>query len=187
MTGLRGLVQPGSKGSKVLRVLCLEHSPLVTQRIQANLAAGGIDCGMVRVQTRAAFVAALEDGGFELILADYAVPAFDGLAAMEVAREVHPNVPFILLSDTLGEEAAVETIKSGATDYVLKNRMERLVPVVLYPAVSRTWLYQDQPNFVRQPADRITIGLSTASLRGGLRALDQAAASRRPGAGLGRV
>ena len=130
MTGLRGLVQPGSKGSKVLRVLYLEDSPLVTQRIQANLAAGGIDCGMVRVQTRAAFVAALEDGGFELILADYAVPAFDGLAAMEVAREVHPNVPFILLSDTLGEEAAVETIKSGATDYVLKNRMERLVPVV---------------------------------------------------------
>ena len=130
MTGLRGLMQQGSKGSKVLRVLYLEDSPSVTQRIQANLAEGGIDCGMVRVQTRSAFVAALQDGGFDLILADYAVPTFNGLAAMEVARKACPEVPFIVLSDTLGEEAAVETIKSGAADYVLKNRLERLVPAV---------------------------------------------------------
>jgi PAS domain S-box-containing protein len=130
LTGLRRLVQPGSKGSRVLRVLNLEDSLLGTQRIQANLAEGGIDCRMIQVQTRADFVAALEDGGFDLILADYAGTSFDGLSALELARRVCPKVPFVLLSDTLGEEVAVEAIKSGATDYVLKHRLERLVPTV---------------------------------------------------------
>jgi len=130
VTSLRRLVEPGSKGPRVLRVLNLEDSPSDTELMQANLAADGVDCEMVRVQTRADFVAALEEGGFDLILADYAASSFDSLSALELAREVRPEVPFILVSGTPGEEAAIEAIKSGATDYVLKHRLGRLVPAV---------------------------------------------------------
>jgi PAS domain S-box-containing protein len=130
LTGLRNPAGLGAPGSRVLRVLNLEDSPLDMELMQANLAEVGIDCEMVRVRTRADFVAALEDGGFHLILADYAVPSFDGLSALELAREVRPEVPFVLISGALEEEVAIEAIKSGATDYVLKHRLERLAPVV---------------------------------------------------------
>ena len=130
MTGLSRPVEPSSKESRVLRVLNLEESPLDTERLRSHMAEGGIDCEMVRVQTRAEFAAALEDGGFDLILAGYAVPSFHGLSALELAREFRPEVPFILVSERIGEDAAIESIKSGVTDYVLKHRLERLVPAV---------------------------------------------------------
>jgi len=88
LTGLRRLVEPGSKGSKELRVLNLEESSLDTEPLRAtNMAEGGIDCEMIRVETRADVVAALKDGDFDLILAGYAVPSLDGLSALELARE----------------------------------------------------------------------------------------------------
>jgi PAS domain S-box-containing protein len=130
MTDSRGLAERGLKGSGVLRVLSLEDSPSDMELMQAKLAEGGIDCEMVRTQTPAQFLSALEDGGFDLILTGYAVPSFDGLSALELAREVRPEVPFILVSRPLGEELVVETMKRGATDYVVKNRLERLVPAV---------------------------------------------------------
>jgi hypothetical protein len=86
LTGLRRLVEPGSKGSKELRVLNLEESSLDTEPLRANMAEGGIDCEMIRVETRAD-VAALKDGNFDLNLAGYAVPSLDGLSALELARE----------------------------------------------------------------------------------------------------
>jgi PAS domain S-box-containing protein len=73
-------------------------------------------------------VAALERGNIDLILSDYALPSFDGLAALALARDAAPHAPFILLSGTLGEEAAIESLRSGATDYVLKHRLSRLAP-----------------------------------------------------------
>jgi DNA-binding NtrC family response regulator len=79
---------------------------------------------------RTDFAAALESGGFDLVLADYSLPDFDGLPALKVAHEVRPGVPFVLVSGTLGEERAIEALKEGATDYVLKQRLERLVPAV---------------------------------------------------------
>jgi len=118
------------KKAKALRILNLEDSPLDAELIQANLLEGGIDCELSLVQTRADFAAALEKGGFDLILSDYTLPAFDGLSALEMTREIHPEVPFILVSGALGEEMAMEIIKSGATDYVLKHRLEHLVPAV---------------------------------------------------------
>ena len=128
---MRKVVDLGPKRPTVLRVLNLEDSALDTELMQANLAKGGIDCEMVRVQTRADFVAALEDGGFDLILADYAVPSIDGLLALELARGVRPEVPFILVSGTVDEDLAIEIMRRGATDYVLKHRLERLVPAVM--------------------------------------------------------
>jgi signal transduction histidine kinase len=85
---------------------------------------------LVRVQSRDAFSAALEEGTVDLILADYALPGSDGFWALGLARELRPGVPFIFVSGTLGEEVAIESMKSGATDYVLKHRLERLLPAV---------------------------------------------------------
>ncbi|MFB2919777.1 PAS domain S-box protein [Aerosakkonema funiforme] len=115
---------------KVLRILLLEDSLLDAELIDANLKDAGIDCDLVRVETRADFVAALEKNCFDLILADYALPAFDGISALEIARTTCPQVPFIFVSATLGEELAIETLKNGATDYVLKQRLGRLGPSV---------------------------------------------------------
>jgi two-component system sensor histidine kinase UhpB len=119
-----------SEGAKTLRILDLEDDPLDTELIQANLAEGGIPCEITRVETREELVAALESGDFDLILSDYALPSFDGLSALKTAREIRSEVPFVLVSGAIGEERAIEALKSGATDYVLKQRLERLVPAV---------------------------------------------------------
>lgn len=117
-------------GSEPLHILLLEDSELDAEILRAMLDDDGIACEMTRVQTRADFVAALEQDGFDLILADYALPSFDGLLALEIARESRPDLPFILVSGALGEDIAIEAMKGGATDYVLKHRLERLVPAV---------------------------------------------------------
>jgi signal transduction histidine kinase len=113
-----------------LHILHLEDDPSDAALIQATLEAGGIACAIARVQTRDEFVAALERGGLDLILSDYSLPAFDGLSAIEIAHARCPSLPVILVSGTLGEDRAVDSLKSGATDYVLKERLSRLVPAV---------------------------------------------------------
>src|SRR5215218_6606297 len=119
-----------AKISRGLHILNLEDDPLDTNLIQANLVESEIGCELLRVQDRSAFVAALEEGDFDLILADHSLPGFDGLSALRVARELRPEVPFVFVSGTLDEETAIESLKSGATDYVLKHRLERLAPAV---------------------------------------------------------
>ena len=120
----------GSEDIETLRILDLEDDPLDAELVRESLAGGGISCEVTRVQTRDDFVAALAGGGFDLILSDYSLPSFDGLSALELAKEFAPEVPFILVSGAIGEERAIEALRSGATDYVLKQRLERLVPVV---------------------------------------------------------
>ena len=114
----------------VLRFLLLEDSPLDAELIQALLSEGGINCELLQVETDADFLAALETKSFDLILADYALPSFDGMSALEIARNHCPNIPFIFVTAVLGEELAIEALKKGATDYVLKQRIGRLVPSV---------------------------------------------------------
>ncbi|MFN6460404.1 MAG: response regulator [Nostoc sp. DedVER02] len=114
----------------VLRFLLLEDSLLDTELIQMVLTQGEIDCELIRVETGADFLAALETEAFDLILADYALPSFDGISALEIARNRSLEVPFIFVSAALGEELAIEALKNGATDYVLKQRLGRLVPSV---------------------------------------------------------
>ncbi|MEH2446493.1 MAG: response regulator [Nostoc sp.] len=114
----------------VLRFLLLEDSPLDAELAQAILTEGGINCKLIRVETGADFLTALETETFDLILADYALPSFDGISALQIARNHTPEVPFIFVSAALGEELAIEALKNGATDYVLKQRLGRLVPSV---------------------------------------------------------
>ncbi|MBE9148270.1 GAF domain-containing protein [Coleofasciculus sp. LEGE 07092] len=113
-----------------LRILLLEDSLLDAELIEAHLADSGIDCELVRVESQTAFHSSLDCNSFDLILADYSLPSFDGISALEIARATCPDVPFIFVSATLGEELAIETLKGGATDYVLKQRLERLASSV---------------------------------------------------------
>src|SRR6202165_2863506 len=114
-----------------LRILSIEDDPKDAKLIQDLLEAEGIACEVTRVDTQAAVVASLEQGGIDLILADYSLPSFDGISALKLAMKACPDVPFIFVSGTLGEEVAIEALKIGATDYVLKTRLSRLVPSVL--------------------------------------------------------
>ncbi|MEK6743449.1 MAG: response regulator [Nitrospirota bacterium] len=113
-----------------LRILHLEDSRNDAELIRENLADEGIDCDIALVDTREGFVAAIERGGFDLILADYKLPLFDGLSALAIRQEQCPDVPFVFVSGQIGEERAIESLKSGATDYVIKDRLSRLVPAV---------------------------------------------------------
>jgi PAS domain S-box-containing protein len=113
-----------------LHILLLEDDASDAELIQELLAAGHIVCEVTRVQTRAEFVAALKDTAIDLILADYKLPAFDGLSALRLALSDRSDVPFIFVSGTVGEDVAIEALKIGATDYVLKQRLSRLVPSV---------------------------------------------------------
>ena len=113
-----------------LRIIHLEDSRNDAELVRENLADGGIDCEIVRVETREDFVAAIERGGFDLILADYKLPLFDGLSALAIRQEHCPDVPFVFVSGQIGEDRAIESLKSGATDYVIKDRLSRLVPAV---------------------------------------------------------
>jgi signal transduction histidine kinase len=113
-----------------LHILHLEDDVNDAALVQSTLEAGDIICATTCVQTRDDFVAALEHGGIDLILSDFSLPAFDGLSALEIVRTRWPAIPLILVSGTLGEELAIDSLKSGATDYVLKQRLSRLVPAV---------------------------------------------------------
>ncbi len=113
-----------------LKVLLLEDSNLDAELVLHQLTEGGIRCVAEQVHSRAGFEAALARGGWDVILADYSLPGFDGSTALRLARERHPDVPFLFVSGAIGEEVAIETLKAGATDYVLKHRLERLVPAV---------------------------------------------------------
>ena len=113
-----------------LRILYLEDNPQDRLMAQALLASEGLRCELRYAQNRAEFVRALEQGGLDLILSDYELPDLDGMMALALAREHHPEIPFLFVSGSVGEEQAIDSLKSGATDYVLKERLERLGPAV---------------------------------------------------------
>jgi PAS domain S-box-containing protein len=113
-----------------LRILSLEDDPNDAELVQETLSNDGLTCHITRVETEADFLATLEQESFDLILADYTLPSFDGLSALKIARRNWPHVPFIFVSGTLDEEVAIEALKIGATDYVFKTRLSRIVPSV---------------------------------------------------------
>jgi PAS domain S-box-containing protein len=134
-----------------LRILYLEDDPRDAELVQETLAIDDIRCLVTRVETEADFIASLRQGGFDLILADYTLPSFDGLSALKIARQESPHVPLIFVSGTLGEEVAIEALKIGATDYVFKTRLSRIVP-----SVQRA---------LREAEERIGLGRAEEALR----------------------
>lgn len=113
-----------------LRILNLEDNANDAELNQAMVAARWPDCTFRRVDTRQDFVAALQGDSFDLILSDFTMPGFNGMEALALARAHRPETPFLFVSGTIGEDTAIEALKNGATDYVLKHRLMRLIPAV---------------------------------------------------------
>src|SRR5690349_15080028 len=107
------------------RLLLLEDDPTDALVLRRRLSAQRFDCELIRTSEKESFVEALNEGGYDLILSDYFIPGFDGLAALAMARERCPEIPFIFISGAIGDEIAVESLRAGATDYVLKDRPAR--------------------------------------------------------------
>jgi len=114
----------------LLSVLHIEDSKEDSELVRQLLLGAGIPCQITRVETRSQVFDALENRSFDLILADCKLPDFSGLRALEIAHALKPEVPFIFVSGTIGEETAIESLRNGATDYVLKDRLSRLAPAV---------------------------------------------------------
>jgi PAS domain S-box-containing protein len=114
--------------------LLLEDDPTDAELQARALKTAGLECTWDRVDSEAAFLTCLGSGAYDLVLSDYRLPAFNGLSALKILRDREIDVPFILVSGALGEEAAIESLKLGATDYVLKDRLDRL-PAVIHRAL----------------------------------------------------
>jgi two-component system, cell cycle sensor histidine kinase and response regulator CckA len=112
------------------RFLHLEDSQGDCELVRQLLVEDGIDGEFTRCDNREQFIRDLERHHFDLIFADCTLPHFNGLHALELARELAPGIPFIFVSGTIEEDSAIESLRSGATDYVLKDRLSRLVPAV---------------------------------------------------------
>src|SRR3954469_12555971 len=109
----------------------LEDNVADAELIRFALREGGLYFSLKRVDSKTAFLKELQANTPDVILLDYALPGFDGFSALSLAQETYPDIPFIFVTGTLGEEVVIEMLKSGATDYVLKTRLSRLVPAVL--------------------------------------------------------
>ena len=113
-----------------LRVLMIEDSEDDTALLVRELRRGGYDVTHERVDTPAAMGSALNKGKWDLVISDHSMPHFSGAAALTLLRQTESEVPFIFVSGTMGEEAAVAALKDGAQDYVMKTNLKRLVPAV---------------------------------------------------------
>ncbi|HTL56749.1 MAG TPA: histidine kinase [Candidatus Limnocylindrales bacterium] len=115
---------------KDIHILMLEDDAADAELTRFALRKGGLRFSIARVETKEEYLQELSDRPPELILSDYSLPGFNGQDALDIAREQCPETPFIFVTGTMGEEVAIETLKSGATDYVLKTRLSRLMPAV---------------------------------------------------------
>lgn len=115
---------------KELRILHLEDDPFFADMVEELLKAHEMSFRIRRADTWTAFESVLPDGPWDLILSDHNIPGGDGLKALSLCRRACPTVPFIFLSGMLGEELAIDSLKNGAADYVLKSNLSRLVPTM---------------------------------------------------------
>lgn len=116
---------------RVLNIIVVEDVATEVELTTYQLERAGLRCKPTRVETEDAFVAAIRDHTPDLILSDFSLPQFDGMSALRIAQIVSPETPFIFVSGTIGEERAIEALRHGATDYVLKTNLARLAPAVL--------------------------------------------------------
>lgn len=113
-----------------IRILNVEDDPLDTDLIASMLEADGLTPEMVRVETERAFLSLLQQHHVDVIISDFNLPSYDGKRALRASRELCPDVPFIFFSGTLGEDAAINCLKEGASDYIVKERPQRLPAAV---------------------------------------------------------
>ena len=113
-----------------LRLLMIEDSDDDAQLLLVKLRRAGYDPDYVRVDSEAGLREALQDSSWQIVVSDYAMPGFSGLRALEVLRDQNAGIPFILVSGTVGEEIAVEAMRCGANDYIMKDNLARLVPAI---------------------------------------------------------
>ncbi|MFA7005020.1 MAG: PAS domain S-box protein, partial [Verrucomicrobiia bacterium] len=133
-----------------VEILMLEDNPRDAELVMRELRREGIQFNAKRVWTEADFLAGLRNPALDLILADFQLPSYDGLSALNLASKERPKVPFIFISGTLGEETAVDAMHHGATDYVLKQRLTRLGP-----SVQRALRQAQEHKLIAQMAQRL--------------------------------
>lgn len=131
----------------VLRVLHLEDSELDHELMLSHLRRGGLEVRSLRVDSEAAFLAALEQD-WDVVLSDFNLPGFSGLVALDLLKASGRDIPFILVSGEIGEDTAVEAMRNGASDYLLKNNLARLVPALLHAVEA------NETRHARERADR---------------------------------
>lgn len=127
---VRSAPPSGIPAERRLRVLLVEDVASDAELAIRELHRAGMPCEVVRVDTEAAFLTQLRDFRADIILSDFAMPDFDGMQALALARRLQPSLPFIFVSGVMGEEYAIRALKDGATDYVLKNNLLRLPSAV---------------------------------------------------------
>jgi len=116
--------------SQQFRVLMVEDNASDTELIVRELKRAGMRCDAHRVETAVEFRRELDEYQPHVILSDFSMPKFDGMEALAIAKRSHPEIPFIFVSGTIGEENAVRALQSGAIDYVLKGNLLRLPPAI---------------------------------------------------------
>jgi|WetSurMetagenome_2_1015567.scaffolds.fasta_scaffold07585_3 PAS domain S-box-containing protein len=126
-----------------IKILHLEDNPDDSELVIYEFKSCGYDIDYVRVDCEKDFIVQLEHNRFDVILADYNLPTFDGISALRICSENYPETPFIIVSGTLGEEIAVKILKYGAADYLLKQNLRRLVVAVEH-AMDETVLKQEK-------------------------------------------
>lgn len=166
-----------------LRILILEDRASDAELMEWELKKAGISFTSLRVETRQSFEAALADFHPDLILSDYSLPGYNGRDALEFSTKNFPDIPVIMVTGTIGEEAAVELLKAGAKDYVLKDRMARLpsaveralteVEYVKARRESERALRESEERF-RNTLEHAPIGIMAASLNGRFIEVNQA-------------
>ena len=113
-----------------MQILFVEDVETEVELAVRELARGGIACNCKRVDTEEALREVLKTFKPDIVLSDFSLPRFDGMNALRIVRELLPEVPFIFVSGTIGEELAIQALHNGATDYVLKTNLRKLVPSV---------------------------------------------------------
>jgi signal transduction histidine kinase len=126
-----------------VKILILEHEPDDIELLQYELKKGGLHYSSEVVQERKGYEQALRDFKPDIVLSDYVLPEFDGATAFYIKKEISPDTPFIIVSGTIGDENAVELIKAGVTDYLLKDKMFMVVPKI-DRALKESWEHREK-------------------------------------------
>jgi len=116
---------------KILKILHLEDDLVSSELVQARLESEGLRCEIRRVDNKQDYLAALKKCDCDVILADYSLPSFDGLSALTIMRQMYPDMPYIFVTGQMGEDIAIESLKKGATDYIMKGNLARLAPAII--------------------------------------------------------